>query len=371
MQENGIILSSYEITSFESIPLWRQTATLSTDGLHQTWSAFQRNFSMTAEFPFLAPCAKYKGLSQRILSMSSPTSGEALLSFMETHFDPYQLPSGKPFHLTGYYLPVLEGSLEEDPNYPVPIFGPPKDLLFIPDLGPLLPELAHTRWAGRKNDHGQIVPYFTRFDINQGALRGETPLLWLKSEIDAYFLHIQGSGKIQLPNGDLLDLRYVASNGHPYHSVGNKLIALEKLPSKPQLSSEIFIDYLKNLPPQVLPETLSLNPSYIFFEILINAHDQENPGPWGTFGTQDKKISLTPLHSAAIDPVFIPLGLPLWLSCSQLATPLLCCANDTGGGIKGPGRMDLYCGQGHEGLIRAGPLNHSAQVIIFKPKNLT
>lgn len=361
-------MSRYERSSFSQVPLWNNLATMSEDVVSQTWSSFQKTLTLIAEFPELAPFPPMRQLASFILEIPPPSSGASLKKLLESAFVPFISLEKKDTHLTGYYEPIIEGSLEVDPLYPIPLYSLPSDLLYIPDLGPLNPSLCHVRWAGRKNHEGQVIPYFTRWEIQNGALKNEIPLLWLKNELDAYFLHIQGSGKIKLSTGELISITYTATNGHPYCSIGKALIDQGIFEGTSPLTYEILCGYLKNLDPQNLSRVLAINPSYIFFELSTNKKECEGPGPWGTFGLPFKKVTLTPYHSVAVDPTSIPLGIPLWLSCETLPHPLLCMTNDTGSAIKGGYRMDLFCGEGKKGLEEAGTLNHPAQTSLLLPK---
>ncbi len=271
---------------------------------------------------------------------------------------------------TGYYEPSLEGSLEKSTEYRFPIYARPGDLTTI-NLSLFLPELKGKKIIGRYT--GQtVVPYYDRNDIEyEGALEGKTrEIAWLKDRIDLFFLQIQGSGKIYLNNDEILHVHYHATNGQPYRSIGKLLIDTGKIPRE-EMSMQKIRAYLHDHPEEV--ETiLNYNPSYIFFKI-------EEDGPIGYL-----EVKLTPGRSIALDRrlfpraglAFIKTHKPLindsgkidkWSAFSRFVLN-----QDTGGAINGPGRADLFWGNGTYAEIAAGHMQHPGTLyfLVLKPDAL-
>ena len=269
---------------------------------------------------------------------------------------------------TGYYEPVLQGSLEPTAEFPVPVYALPRDLVTI-DLGSFAPDLKGRTLTGRFT--GQtLVPYYDRREIETlGKLGDRAPtLLWLKDPVDLFFLQVQGSGRVYLQNGQTRNLHYHAANGRPYRSIGKLLIEEGKI-ARDQMSMQAIRDYLRRHPSET-PTILNHNPSYVFFKT-------ETDGPLGALG-----VKLTPGRSVALDRrPFPPTGLlfietrqPLvdgdlrirrWTGLRRFAL-----AQDTGGAIRGPGRADLFWGNGPYAEIAAGHLQHPGTFyfLVLKPQ---
>ncbi len=263
--------------------------------------------------------------------------------------------------LTGYYEPLLEASLHQDPAYPHPIYGQPADLQSA-DLGKF-----HPRWQGQrliyriKND--RIEPYPDRRAIEeQGALEGKAEVLaWAKDLVDVFFLQIQGSGRLLLPDGSLQPIGYAGKNGRPYTSLGRHMAEQGLLDSK-RLSMPSIRNYLDRHP-ELLPEILYSNPSYVFFQL-------RQGGPYGAMGRE-----LSPMLSLASDPKILPLGSLLLLQ-ADLPDPggegmIPICGpglpQDVGGAIQ-KHHLDLFCGFGPQGGALAGILKERARVFLLLAK---
>ncbi len=262
---------------------------------------------------------------------------------------------------TGYYEPLLEGSLEWSPEFQYPVFSLPEDLVFI-DLSLFNPAFKVEKpLVGRfTNDH-RVVPYYERREIVKNNLNGKSPpLAWVKDRVDLFFLEIQGSGKIYINDGMPLNVHYHASNGHPYRSIGTLLIGKEKI-SREEMSMQKIREYLKDHPEEV-DDILNYNPSFVFFRI-------EEDGPFGCFG-----VKVTPGRSVALQRSIFPaaaLGFmesekPLvdgnrkiqeWISFSRFVLN-----QDTGGAIKGAGRADLFWGNGPYAEIAAGHMKNPGKL---------
>jgi peptidoglycan lytic transglycosylase A len=268
---------------------------------------------------------------------------------------------------TGYYEPSLEGSLEKSTEYRFPIYARPSDLTTI-NLSLFLPEFKGKRITGRYT-HQTVVPYYDRSDIEyKGVLQGKTTeIAWLKDRIELFFLQIQGSGKVYLNNDDILHVHYHATNGRPYRSIGKLLIDTDKIPRE-EMSMQKIRAYLHDHPEEV-ETVLSHNPSYVFFKI-------EKDGPMGYL-----EVKLTPGRSIALDRslfpgaglAFIKTHKPLingggkiyeWSAFSRFVLN-----QDTGGAINGPGRADLFWGDGTYAEIAAGHMQHHGTLyfLVLKP----
>lgn len=268
---------------------------------------------------------------------------------------------------TGYYEPFLEGCLEKSDQCRFPIFSRPDDLMTI-NLSLFSPRFKGESIIGRYSNK-TVVPYYDRREIEYGGvLDGKVrPIAWLKDRVDLFFLQIQGSGKIHLDNGKTINVHYYGSNGRPYRSIGKLLIDEGKIPGA-EMSMQKIRAYLHEHPEEI--ETiLSYNPSYVFFKV-------EKDGPLGYL-----EVKLTPGRSIALDRRIFPLsGLAFietqkpvingngeidhWVKFKRFVLP-----HDTGGAIRGPGRADLFCGNGPYAEIAAGHMQHTGRLyfLILNP----
>jgi len=271
---------------------------------------------------------------------------------------------------TGYFEPVLQGSLNKDTEYQFPIYVRPDDLTTI-DLSLFSQRFKGETIVGRYINQS-VVPYYDRKEIEyQGLLEGKVQeIAWLKDRLDFFFLQIQGSGKIYLDNGDIINVHYHGSNGQPYRSIGKLLVDQGKIPLE-EISMQKIRDYLRHHPEEI-ETVLNYNPSYVFFKV-------EKDGPLGSL-----EVKLTPGRSIALDRrLFPPAGLafietkkPLinadgtiqkWMAFSRFVLH-----QDTGGAIRGPGRADLFWGNGPYAEIAAGYMQELGNLyfLILKPNIL-
>lgn len=285
-------------------------------------------------------------------------------TFYESWFTPYQVlnPDGSDSGLiTGYYEPLLKGSRTRSARFPYPVYAPPDDMLEV-DLGAFHPWLRGQK-ARARLDGKRVVPYFNRAEIDAGsapALQGRE-LYYVGNVVELFFLHIQGSGRIELEDGTRVKLGYAEQNGHPYASIGRKLIDMGEL--KPEEASMQGIKRWAETHPQQLPIVLGHNPSYVFFRELSDTLG----GPLGALG-----VPLTAEYSIAVDPRSIPLGLPVFLASTRpnSSEPLnrLVFAQDTGGAIKGAVRADFFWGFGDLAGHQAGRMRQSGRLWVLFPK---
>jgi membrane-bound lytic murein transglycosylase A len=248
----------------------------------------------------------------------------------------------------------------------VPLHRPPADLLTI-DLSSVHPELANLRLRGRlqQSDKGnRVVPYWSRAELTDDRLRG-AELLWVDDAIEAFFLQVQGSGRVRLPDGSTVRVGYADTNGHPYRSIGRLLIERGALTLEQASMQGITAWARAN--PQRVAELLNQNPSYVFFRELPLG--DPNAGPVGALA-----VPLTAGYSVAVDPRFIPLGAPVVIGTEHpvTGTPLrrLVLAQDTGGAIRGPLRFDLFWGFGAEAAHPAGRQRHDVQAWLLVPRGV-
>ncbi len=289
---------------------------------------------------------------------------------VRTHFQMYRA-SGRTGNrrvlFTGYYEPVYEGSLVRDQTFKYPLYGPPGDLIRI-DLS-LFGEKYKGDSVVARIEGKKILPYYSRHEIeSERVLAGKgLEIAWLRDPIDVAFLHIQGSGRLRLPDGKELLVQYQASNGRPYRSIGRYMIEKGFL-EREGMSMQAIRKYLTDNP-DVLDEVLNYNPSYVFFR-------ETEKGPTGSLG-----VLLTPGRSVALDPRIFPKGALGFISCKK---PLIndqgkisgwtkfsrfVLNQDSGGAIKGAGRADIFWGSGPYAELTAGHLQHDGDLYLLMKKD--
>jgi membrane-bound lytic murein transglycosylase A len=251
---------------------------------------------------------------------------------------------------TGYYEPELAGCRERGPSCSTPIYRRPPELVTV-ELGRFRPSLKGERIAG-KVERGILVPYASRAEIDKGALAGRNlELAYAADPVELFFLQVQGSGRLKLPDGSVLRLAYDGQNGHPYVPIGRVLLdrgALER-----PVTMQSIKAWLRGAPEKA-PGVLGENPSYVFFREL------RGEGPVGTMG-----VALTPGRSLAVDRTFLPLGAPVWLDTGTIRR--LVVTQDTGGAIRGPVRGDLFWGAGPEAEANAGAMQAKGRIWLLVP----
>jgi membrane-bound lytic murein transglycosylase A len=300
-------------------------------------------------------------------------SEKNLKRFIKSNFKVYKSVGnswGKNVLFTGYYEPLLQGSLYKTEEYRYPILTRPEDLLRI-DLSAFSAKYEGEQIVGRYTQE-TIVPYYDRHEIEQeGVLDGKTEVLaWVNDPVDLFFLQIQGSGKILLNSGQSLNVHYHETNGQPYRSIGKLLIEQEKIP-KSEMSMQKIREYLRDHPGEV-NDILNYNPSYVFFKT-------EEDGPLGYL-----EVKLTPGRSIAVDRRLFPLPALAYINTQK---PIIdgsgqiirwtdfsrfVVSQDTGGAIRGPGRSDIFWGNGIYAEIAAGHMQHKGNLyfLVLKPDSL-
>ena len=295
----------------------------------------------------------------------SPTSAQARRYF-EQHFVPWQLLNNGPTSeglVTGYYEPLISGSRAPSSRYAWPIHGVPSDMLTI-ELSDIYPELKPLRLRGRVVGN-KVLPYWSREELSARGTQVPYPvLLWADDPIDLFFLQVQGSGRVQLPDGQHVRVGYADQNGHPYQSIGRWLVSKGEL-SLDQASMDGIKRWARENPHR-LREMLNTNPSYVFFREL----PASNAGPIGALS-----VPLTEGRSIAVDPRYVPLGAPVFLATTHpLSTrPLnrLMLAQDTGSAIKGAVRADFFWGFGEQAGREAGRMRQQGQMWLLLPTGVS
>lgn len=288
---------------------------------------------------------------------------DAARQFFEARFTPYRVhEDGKTKGLlTGYYEPELRGSLTRKPPYLTPLYMRPPDLVTV-SLGRFLPDLNGRTIAGAVKD-GRLVPFASRADIAGGALDGhDLELLWVDDPVDAFFLEIQGSGRVALDDGQVVRVGYAGKNGRPYTSIGRVLIGRGEV--APEAMSMPALRGWLHGNPDAAEALLHENHSYVFFRLL------DGEGPLGSQG-----VALTPGRSLAVDRQVWPLGMPVWIDGrlpGEVAGPgvplrRLVVAQDTGGAITGALRGDLFWGPGKRAEALAGHMKDKARFTVLLP----
>ena len=340
----------FAVSKWEMLPDWR------TIDLQPAWNAFWQSCTVLKNKPgWQSVCTRASDLKQ--------TDNNTLHSFFEDSFVPYQVynPDGTSQGLfTGYYEPRLYGSRVKTDRFRYPLYSAPDDLLDI-DLGDQYPQLKDLRLRGRL-DGKRVVPYYSRGEIDNGKapLQGHA-FLWVDNAVDLFFLQIQGSGRIELPDGSTVKVGYAEQNGHPYNSIGRKLADMGAFKLEEASMQNIKLWAERN--PDKLAALLEQNPSYVFFRELPN----NLPAPLGALG-----VPLTNEYSLAVDTRTVPLGAPVFISTTypNTTTPLnrLMLAQDTGGAIKGAVRGDFFWGFGDQAGAQAGKMKQAGQMWVLFPK---
>lgn len=341
---------SFAASKWEMLPDWQ------TLDLAPTWPALLQSCNALKAKPnWQAICAR--------AGQFSPEDSAGLRGFYEEWFTPYQIlnPDGsEQGMITGYYEPKLYGSRTRSARFRYPLYAVPDDLLQI-DLGEAYPQLKGMRLRGRLQGK-RVVPYYSRAEIDagSGSFKGRE-LFWVDNAVELFFLQIQGSGRIELPDGKLVKVGYAEQNGYSYVSIGKKLVEMGELKLEEASMQGIKSWAEKN--PDKLSGLLAQNPSYVFFRELPDGLS----APLGALG-----VPLTNEYSLAVDARYIPLGTPVFLATTQpnSTAPLnrLMLAQDTGGAIKGAVRADFFWGFGESAGAQAGRMKQQGRLWVLFPK---
>jgi len=354
----GLPRATFEPVAFTALPGWAD------DAVVQAWTAFLAGCSALVARPATSalwrePCAAAR--------VAAPRDSASVRAFFELHFNAYRAlaPDGSDTGLaTGYYEPLLDGSRLRSERYRYPLYAPPDDLLTV-DLSEVYPQLEGARVRGRL-DGRRVVPYWSRADIESGKARlAGNELVFVDDPLQAFFLEVQGSGRIRLAEGGVMRLGYADQNGRPYRSIGRVLV--ERGALRDEDATMQGIQAWARAHPDELPALLDENPSYVFFREVPPDPNARVDGPIGTLG-----VPLAAGRAIAVDARSIPLGAPVFLATTRPGSDrplrLLTLAQDTGGAIRGPLRVDLFWGSGEEAALQAGRMREPASLWLFWPK---
>jgi membrane-bound lytic murein transglycosylase A len=341
---------------------WNAVAFWKEDSASEAWTAFLLGCST------LVKRTAWQAVCRDAMAMPAPDEATAR-GFFEKRFQPYQATQedGSTEGLvTGYYEPLLKGDRVHTARARFPLYAAPDDLITV-DLASIYPELKNLRLRGRLAGN-KLVPYPTRKEIeapapddNGFSFKGQ-PIAWAEDPVDLFFLQVQGSGRIELPDGSHMRVGYADQNGYPYQSIGKLLVERGELKLE-QASMQGIKDWGAKHPDR-LQELLASNPSFVFFRELPNALS----GPLGSLG-----VPLSGGRSIAVDTHFIPLGAPVFLATTQPNSSLplnrLVMAQDTGSAIRGGVRADFFWGFGDAAGELAGRMKQRGRMWVFLPRD--
>lgn len=328
---------------FSDLPGWNS------DSLAQTAEPLKKSCSRIlekepmqrmGEDPLLGNVSEWAGVCSKVQTLDC-TSEAAVRSFYENNFVPYRVTNnGEPLGLiTGYYETDVRASRVKTKEYSEPIYKTPANL---------------------------TKPYFTRGEIDNGALCGQgLEIAYAKDPVEVFFMQIQGSGRLIFPDGSVQRVGFDNQNGHEYFAIGKALIESGEM-TKEEVTAPAIMNWLRSHPSR-MREIMHLNKSFVFFR------EKNGGGPVGA-----QKVELTPERSLAIDRNFLPFGAPIWLVTETPVTPnypavslqRLMLAQDTGGAIKGPVRGDFFWGNGGEAAEKAGHMKSHGYFFVLIPNGV-
>lgn len=275
----------------------------------------------------------------------------AAVEFFRRYFELARVGPGTAF-VTGYFEPEIAGCRVRQPGCEVPVYRKPPDLL---EVDAATAAAAGTPRRGRL-ENGVVVPYWERAEIEDGALANQgLELAWAADPIDFFFLQIQGSGRLRLPDGNVMRIGYAGQNGRDYVGIG-RLMKDRGLLEPGHTTMQDIVAWLREHPEEgraIMRE----NKSYVFFQELTG------PGPLGALGA-----AVTPRGTVAADPAYVPLGAPVLLQLDRPEASGLWIAQDTGGAIKGANRFDTFWGAGEEAARIAGGMQGRGTALILVPR---
>ena len=283
---------------------------------------------------FLNTCSDMKSPDWKGLCRAAEDQTNAK-AFFELFFRPVQITDGKPALFTGYFEPELEGDLYRSERFRFPIYKLP-------------PEARDGAWLSRRELE------------ETGAMKGRgLEIAWVDDAVELFFLQVQGSGRIKLPDGRYIRVGYGGKNGHEYRSIGRELVR-RGVYNVHQVSAQVIKNWVRRNPIDGL-ELLRHNPSYVFFREV-----SEVPADKGPLGAMNR--SVMEMRTVAVDPRYTPLGAPVWVEKNGKGKiRKLMIAQDTGSAIKGAQRADIFFGTGDEAGLKAGRLKDPGRMIVLMP----
>jgi membrane-bound lytic murein transglycosylase A len=344
---------------------WSDLPGFAQDPVHEAWPSFVAGCRALVARP--ASAAVWRAPCEAARSIDG-NDARAVREFVVANLSPWRVAAadGRDEGLvTGYYEAKLDGARVRTERFAVPLLGRPDDLLAI-DVADVHPELAGRRVRGRL-DGSRVVSYWPRADIVRGKAKLDRhAIAWVADPLDAFFLEVQGSGRIALPDGTTMRVGYADQNGHPYRAIGRVLVERGEMALE-QVSLQSIRDWARRHPDE-LAALLDENPSYVFFREMPapapGSPDAAIDGPIGSLG-----VPLAAGRAIAVDATIVPLGAPVWLSIAggEMAVSRLVLAQDTGGAIRGAVRADLFVGYGGEAMERAGRMRERGRLWILWP----
>ena len=278
--------------------------------------------------------------------------------FFASYFETARVGDSAAF-ATGYYEPEIRGSRTRAPGYDVPVYAPPPELVRAwPDDTPES-ERSGRPPLGRYDSTGRFVPYYDRTQIELGALAGRgLEIAWAADPVEFFFLQIQGSGLLRLPDGSLMRIGYAGQNGREYVGIGRVMRERGLIGAGTEYATSMqgIMEYIRDHPAQG-QDIMRLNKSWIFFRELAT------DGPLGSLGVPVRREA-----SVAVDPNFVPYGAPVFLDLERDEADGLWIAQDTGGAIKGTNRFDTFWGNGADAREIAGSMSASGQALVLLPR---
>lgn len=325
---------------------WDELKDFEDEDFRNVKTAFNKSCQKLIEDPLWEPLCK------ELLII--PDEEKFLKEFFLKNFEPFFLVNNNSDNsglITGYYQPLLHGSLEKKEPYLYPLYKVPEKSTIIDEMG-----------NRRRLENGNERECHTRAEIEsqEEPLKGNE-LVWVDSKIDAFFLQIQGSGLVKLDNGELFSVGYAGKNSHKYVAIGKVLVEKGEIPME-KISMQSIREWLDNNPTRQ-DEILNENPSYVFFRKL------ETIEPYGSFG-----VTLTPKRSIAVDSRYVPMGYPMYISTQNHEGENInrvVFSQDKGGAIKGRVRADIYFGFGEEAEYLAGHMKGRGKIWALLPKEKT
>lgn len=278
--------------------------------------------------------------------------------FFETWFETARVGEGKAF-ATGYFEPEIAGVRVRQAGFDVPVYAIPGDLVrALP--GEADPNEKGVLPLGRYDATSKFVPYFDRAEIEDGALMGrKLEIAWAADSAELFFLQVQGSGRLLAPDGTVMRIGYAGQNGHPYTGIGSVMRTRGLLGTGPGQYSGSMQGILKYIAdhPEAGKALMRENKSYVFFK------ETGTDGPFGSLG-----VAVRARDSVAADPLYVPLGAPVFLDLDRSEADGLWVAQDTGGAIKGVNRFDTFWGAGEEARTIAGGMSGRGTALLLLPK---
>lgn len=328
--------------------------------MKDAWPAFVQSCEAAGRRnPWQAVCAATRDVD--------PATSEDVRAFFERYFQPFAIVKAVGSQrdavglITGYFEPVLYGARGPSQQFDTPLYARPPDLLTV-DLGSEYPDLRGKRIRARLEGN-RVVPYYSRADLDRDPALKDAAIVWVHDALSAFFLEVQGSGRIQLPTGETIRLHYADQNGYPYRSIGQYLVDHGELKRGEATVPAIRAWALAH--PDKVRGLLDADPSVVFFQ----EEPLGNPGlgPKGSLG-----VPLTSGRSVAVDRAAIPLGAPVFVATtfpdSSVALNRLVFAQDTGGAIRGSVRADFFWGIGEQAATQAGKMRQPGRMWLIWPK---